>query len=418
MDEPEVKQIGDTFYVTEPHVLIEVAKIREHSDSITAEVRAVEPTTGLQHWAAVNLASTQARATFAKAMAAIGIDPSNTLERVVWTIVKRSRVGLPARPLLPSPPATTSSWLVAGLIPVGETSVLYADGGSGKSLVALALAVAGLTGRPVAGHPSWQVAPLRKVLYLDWESQYEDHAERLFGLSALWRGGGEIAPESIIYQPMARGLTDQLPAIQASAAGCELVIVDSLGAACGAEPDGADAAIRTLNALRTLAPATRLVIAHVTKQAADGAGPARPYGSAFIWNLARSVVEVKRDDHPRDDGAMTVTFTHRKLNRGPKQPPRALKFSFDEHGYISVDIDEPDFSRLSLPARILRDLKGGEKSVQEIAESLGANVRDIRARLNEMQKGTESVRSRSEGIGRGKKSYWGLIDRKRTGDGR
>ena len=58
---------------------------------------------------------------------------------------------------------------------------MFGDGGVGKSYLALALALAGLLARPLSAR--WRVAPLRRVLYLDWESGRDEQQARLWRLT-------------------------------------------------------------------------------------------------------------------------------------------------------------------------------------------------------------------------------------------
>ena len=108
-----------------------------------------------------------------------------------------------------------------------------------------------------------------------------------------------------------------------------LVTADSLGPACGAEPESADAAIRTLNALRSITPA-KLVIAHVSKVMADQRGAARPFGSVFVQNLPRNVWELRKGEDEETENILTVGLYHRKSNLGRLSSPFGLQFEFAE----------------------------------------------------------------------------------------
>ena len=134
-------------------------------------------------------------------------------------------------------------------------------------------------------------------------------------------------PASKYYRAMTRPLTDVISAVRrdVDTLGADLVFVDSLGAASGSEPEGSDSAIRTMNALRSLSPASRLVAAHVSKLAADQAkGSVRPYGSVYVRNLARCAVyaSVDTDPVPGEDHQLVVTYTHTKANNARGSPPR------------------------------------------------------------------------------------------------
>ena len=66
-------------------------------------------------------------------------------------------------------------WLVPGLLPRGRQVAIYSPAKTGKSLLALDLAAALATGRPVLGH----ARPPCSVLYLDLEMGPDDLRERL-----------------------------------------------------------------------------------------------------------------------------------------------------------------------------------------------------------------------------------------------
>src|SRR5262249_58943095 len=106
------------------------------------------------------------------------------------------------------------------------------------------------------------------------------------------------------------------------------VIVDSLAPAAGVEPESADSTIRAMNALRSFTGTTRLVLAHVSKATADQAsGAARPYGSVFVRNLARSAWELRRAEEAGADELLLAAY-HRKPNGGPRALPLRLRLRF------------------------------------------------------------------------------------------
>jgi hypothetical protein len=136
---------------------------------------------------------------------------------------------------------------------------------------------------------------------------------------AIGRGlGVDLPPGAILYRPMHRALADDAPRLRADLARHRVgfVIVDSLAPAAGVEPESADSTIRAMNALRSFTGTTRLVLAHVSKAAADQAsGAARPYGSVFVRNLARSAWELRRAEEAGGDELLVAAY-HRKDRRG------------------------------------------------------------------------------------------------------
>jgi hypothetical protein len=225
------------------------------------------------------------------------------------------------------------------------------------------------------------------VLYLDYESCLEEHQDRLAGLLAGL--GRENAP-GIFYRPMARALADDTATLRAEIVRHNIgfVIVDSYGPACGAEPETADPAIRMMNALRSFAPATRLVIAHVSKAGAENRGPSRPYGSVYVTNLARSVWEARRSE---DDGGadLNLGLFHRKVNRGRLLAPLGFKVTFDEGGIFlgSQDLQhQPDLlARASLAFRLQKALAGGARSVAELVEETGKSTDTVARTLRRLR---------------------------------
>jgi hypothetical protein len=403
-----VQRVGDRFIVSTATVVLEFAHLRDHSEGLAAELAIYRVATGTRHWGRLTLSSTQARAAQVKALERTGPIPglADLLDEACYQVTRLVRAGLPSAPLvraMPSPDA----WFLPGLFPLGETSILYGDGASAKSLLALALAMAGLTREPLGRSEKWRVAPLDGVLYLDWESRMQDHAERLWGLTRMHGTGEEV--KGIRYRAMTRGLADELSAVSQECATepTDLIIVDSLGAASGAEPEGADAAVRTMNALRTLAPATRLVIAHVSKAAADvDKGTPKPYGSVYVSNLARStVLAVAADQIDADE--LLVTYNHSKVNRGPIVSARALRFAFDA-GEIAISAVEPDLGRSGLSVQIINALRGGSQTVTTLSEELDVSEGSLRKVLSRLENRDRVIRLVSSDGGRGQKSLWGL----------
>ncbi len=336
-------------------------------------------------------------------------DWDGMIEHLVREALAWYRQGAPIVELEPARSAA-SRLLVEPLLPQGETTVLFGDGGGGKSLFGLTVALGVATGTILPGRlRHTHTAP---VLYLDYESCQEEHAERL---DSLIRGFGVSHSGGIHYRPMTRALADDAEFLRTQIARLKigLVIVDSYGPACGLEPETAEAAIRTLNALRSFAPVTRLVIAHVSKAAADQrTGPSRPFGSVYVSNLARSVWECRRADADGDQARLTIGLYHRKNNRGSLHTPLGYRFEFDDEliRIRSTDItDQPDLlARTSQPFQVQHLLKSGPRTAERIAEDLDITENTVRKILNRLHRAKRVVIVDFEGEGRKRKQIWGL----------
>ena len=74
--------------------------------------------------------------------------------------------------------STKTTWLAAPMLEQGEHTVLFAEGGLGKSLFALALGIQCATGKKIVPSIAVPEEPV-KVLYLDWETGADVHKRRL-----------------------------------------------------------------------------------------------------------------------------------------------------------------------------------------------------------------------------------------------
>ena len=245
------------------------------------------------------------------------------------------------------------------------------------------------------------------MLYLDWEANKRDHAERLWGLTRSL----EQPPEgAIVYRRMVRPLTDEIVAVRHDVASLEVdfVVCDSLGPASGPEPESNDAAVRTLMALRSL-PTTTLAVAHMSKAAADAPGPGRPFGGVYVQNIPRSTIELRRMD-TGEESELALTISHRKANKGALARPTGIVFSFLPDGSIVARRGEADLTRAPLSAQIIKALAAGETRVTGIAESLDVSAASVRTVMNRLESRNRVLRLVTRSGGKGQETEWGLRD--------
>ena len=156
-----------------------------------------------------------------------------------------------------------------------------------------------------------------------------------------------------------------------------MVIVDSIAAACGGEPERADIALRLCNAVRAL-DTTALLIGHQTKGNDD---TGKPFGSVFGTNEARSTMEIKRQQAAGQD-TMNLGLYHRKINDGRLEKPIGISVSFSDDTIkfnAQSIVDVPELAG-RLPAwQVIEDYlrRSGPSSVEEIAAATDRKANTI-----------------------------------------
>lgn len=412
--EPEVIPVGDAFRFRWPDLLLEadLGRFAEHRDSLTAEL--VIATVGLDAGGAavrklffrtsLNLLAGETRSRLAKNLAERRPDIpwQKVLEWVCFVGVEKVREGEPTVDLRTVDPDTRPRWFLKPYVEYGGPTVLFAPGGSGKSYLAEAAAVTAASGRNVFGFAPATPGP---VLYLDWETDKYTHAARRL---AVCRGAG-IDPDGveIHYRRMVTSLMEGLGAVLREVArlGVVFVVLDSLAAARGGEPESADVTTRLFGAVRALTvPA--LCIDHVTKTQVrgddTGEGRLSPFGSVMTENRARNTWSVHA---AKEEGGthLDVVLKHQKTNDGAYQKPHGYRLVFEsrtdavgEERIHAVSVTPTDPARmpnfratLSLPQQILAhlsDTSDGTASVDELAEALGKDRKEIAPRASELKR--------------------------------
>ncbi len=267
----------------------------------------------------------------------------------------------------------------AGLrFPSKHASILFGDGGTLKSLLALL----GLGQLAEAGMP---------VALFDWELGAEDHRERLGRLF------GPTLPQ-VFYCRCERPLTAEVDRLARVVRDHKIrfAVFDSVAFASDGPPEAAEVAARYFRAVREIGCGS-LHIAHVTK--AENADQ-RPFGSAFWHNSARSTWYVQATE-PAGDGSVSLGLLNRKANLGPISAPVShhVRFSSERIIFDAANIaDNPDLSqKLTVRFRVRNLLLSGARTLSEITEELGADPDTVRRTVQRYPK--EFVRLPDNRIG-------------------
>lgn len=317
-------------------------------------------------------------------------------------------------------PARTFEQLVPPLVPLGETTFIYGDSESCKSLLGQRIALSVQTGHPLP----WGAAPSRtgRVLILDWETSAAVIERRLRALAAgmgielppmLYRGAIDDGDGN--HGPLGM-LEDELQDLRAQVnrEKIDFILVDSIGFAVRGKLVDDDVARAAMADLRRLGPATRLVVAHISKGSAlQEKGRVDPFGSAFFRAGIRSGFEVRRAEGDGRPGATDIGIYHWKSNDARHADPFGMRVTFQTRPDVitfepqaledNEDLDE----RSGLPMQIRAYLLNrGAADTHVLAVSLNAKEGSVRRTMARMYKRGVVVQLRPA-VG-GERALWGL----------
>ena len=326
------------------------------------------------------------------------LDWTAMLEQVRKLTVERWREGEPIVRLSDVPEMGSARFLLAPYIEEHGATVLFADGGSGKSVIALAMAVSVATGVPVLGSRPAYSCP---VLYLDWETDESIHAERMRAICAGHREPFSADGIPVYYRKQFAALSDSAQVLRRKVAelGIGLVIVDSIGLAGNGPPEEAETKRRLFTAARSLDVPT-LGIDHIAK--AQGTDKSKPYGSVYTHNSARLTwsLETAQSEDYGETVTTTVMLRNHKANNGRRARPAGFSVTFrntpDDRltsvSFESCEVrDVPAFagrvSHKDLIIAILQANSGVPMQVRDLVQTMaidGVDVTDdiVRVTLN------------------------------------
>ncbi len=309
--------------------------------------------------------------------------------------------------------------LFAGLVPLGETTTLVADGETGKSTLLRLLCLAVVTGQPIGG---WRPLVTGPALILDYETNASEFAEAMLALTRSI--GLEETPAGLYYLNLQKPLVDEIAELRAHAArlGVVLVALDSIVAALRGSASDDDAAKDHMNALRTFAPATRIAATHITKSAAIGnsdgkKAPPSSFGSRFFFHYSRSQLLLTKSDERDVEGGseIDVVVEHKKRNRGRKSLPFLLRWHFSADDTVIrcervSDTTGAVLEHMTQSERIRHELKRARRALtlSQLKEITGFDQGSLTKAISRMP---DVVRlNKDVGLGRSKEALYGLAE--------
>lgn len=365
------KAAGDRYSLadTERGIELQLDRLRRERHELIGELsvscgivgaRAID---GVLSIGTFNVSSPRARQERAKLLAERArsngqIDWLALLEELAQRTLKADRDGQPAASLRTFPrPAPDDEYTFHGFrLPKHHPSVLFGDGGTLKSYIALAfageLAQRGLT-----------------VGFFDWEldgSSHRERLERLFGPDAAADVRYVRCERPLIYE------ADRLRRIVRDD-GIAWAVYDSVVFGTDGPAESAESAAAYFRAARQVVGG--LHIAHITK--AEG-GDQKPFGSAFWHNGARSTWFAKLAATSTDGRTLTIGLFNRKANLGPQRPAVGLGVTFDADrtSIRPVSVADVDELSASLPIwqRLKATLSDGPRTLAALADELNEKV--------------------------------------------
>lgn len=342
--------------------------------------------------ASVNLSSVQTRRSIAKLIdervptggEVKPLDWHGFLEEFFGKVLQAEAEGEPVMPVGRRPVRIGDTELLSPMLLRNKTTILFGDGGTGKSLTAAAMALSVQTLLPII--PPFQPRVQAKVLYLDWETDIDDMDGRVKAICA----GARMEPVEFDYRYCSRKLADMTEPIAKYVRTHDigLLIVDSVGLACGVSGDNADpadAALRLFTAIRAIG-VTTLCIDHVSKAGANNnSGSYKPYGSSYKAYLARSTWEIRQAGSTGED-ELHLAFYQRKANTTAKHAAIGLALHFEPGAvwWASEDITHEDLTAsLPLADRLAALLKHVDQmTTRELADATESTESSVRSTLN------------------------------------
>ena len=292
---------------------------------------------------------------------------------------------------VPRPP-DERPMVIERVIPQGFPALIYGEGDSAKSLLAVSAALG-----VARGAEEWMGFDIEQhgpTILMDFELDLQEQARRAYQLA---EGIGLDRPPADFYYlsgadyPPGAVLDHTLQL--AKDMGAVLVVLDSLGFALEGNMEASRDVLRFIR--RHVLPfkatgITLLIVDHQAKlQGGETYHQKSPFGSVYKSNACRSVMQVGVED--QREGELTVRFRHKKSNFGSKFDPFEAQLLFEatrveiRHRALSAEEAATEGS-LNTKQKIRRLLSESPMFPDELAEKTGAKLGTIKNKLTELRR--------------------------------
>jgi hypothetical protein len=326
------------------------------------------------------------------------------VETTAVLVLRRYREGEPLHILNVDTPVEQLSYQLNPLVFAKKPTIIYGDGGVGKSTFALLCAMMVATGETIAG-----LSAIRgRSLFIDYEDSHDVHVRRMRAISACHP---QLARAEVRYQAHTEPLWNIVPTLlrRVQSDHISFVVLDSLApATCG--DASAEAAARLFRALRQL-NVSALLLAHIPKASEQQQEPSI-YGSVFNKNFARSTWELRKEQEVGADESILGLF-HKKSNLSRLHSPIGLRVSqncaSDTIRYEPCDLAETLELQRGLPIasriRAFLERDGGLYTAREIADAIAAPLATVKSTLSRRNL------DKWHAVGSGREAKWTCLNR-------
>jgi energy-coupling factor transporter ATP-binding protein EcfA2 len=390
MSLPELRHEGDVLILTWPAVGVraEVEQLRREHHDLVGEVTwyILDPLVEYPHLhgAKLNMSSTSAQTSLTRHLRdrtnGLSIDWPVLIEQVCVFAKREDSRGEPFVKIGHGTDGIEDRrYRIERLLEENQITMAYGDSGAGKSTIAVASALSVEAGIPILG-----LSPEPgRVLYLDYETDSTEQDKRIRRIAHGF--GLDDCPE-IDYRRMILPLADDIGSIRrhVDSNGITLVIVDSVGFACGGKPEDAETSLRMYLALRQL-NVTKLLLHHVTGAQSREKGRRHPFGSVYHVNVPRAHWEIRAAPET-ESATLRLALYNRWSNNAPRFRPMGYAVTFAQNATYIKASDMMGVAELaagvSIPDQIANALRGGALSVQQLGELVDTTEGTIRSALN------------------------------------
>lgn len=237
------------------------------------------------------------------------------------------------------PDPEASPFIINPFVAASGVTVLFGAGMTGKSTIAVAMAMGVRTGMDMFGYEI-DPADAGPVLWVDYEAHEDEVYERDLALRLGMGKSADWHPEHELYYARMRGkFANSTSEIRRRVheSGAKMIVVDSVANARGGDAVGAEETIRLFKAMGSLEMPV-LAIDHLTKQDVREKDTVTPYGSVFTINEARLMWSVQLNESASMlPATRMLNMKMEKQNRFAHKPPRGwlMEYESNEHDIIS-----------------------------------------------------------------------------------